>query len=93
MECLRYFSLFDVVSGVVGRPAPSPFKLIKALLGSTKAEIPVEQRQGAIKVLGMLAQDSADVLDGKIELLLKVGLGKRGLVWEEDEGELNLSLE
>ena len=44
------------------------------LLGTSKHEIPIEQRRGAILVLGMLT-DGADFLKDYVNLMIKIGLG------------------
>eukprot|EP00158_Paraphelidium_tribonemae_P009686 Partr_v1_DN28930_c0_g1_i5_m25543 putative Regulatory subunit of the condensin complex, a complex required for conversion of interphase chromatin into mitotic-like condense chromosomes. The condensin complex probably introduces positive supercoils into relaxed DNA in the presence of type I topoisomerases and converts nicked DNA into positive knotted forms in the presence of type II topoisomerases (By similarity) len=48
------------------------------IYGCGKVEIPVEQRRGAIIILGMLAKDNADLVQEKISLLTKIGFGQHG---------------
>ncbi|KAI8393588.1 non-SMC mitotic condensation complex subunit 1-domain-containing protein [Radiomyces spectabilis] len=43
-----------------------------------KGNIPKSQRRGAIIILGMLAKANTEIISGKIDLLLRVGLGRLG---------------
>ncbi|KAG0090671.1 Condensin complex subunit [Podila epicladia] len=45
---------------------------------SHQKEIPNPQRRGAIIILGMLAKAKPDIVAQKIEVILKIGLGKHG---------------
>ena len=47
---------------------------------ATEQEIPKQQRQGAIIILGMLALARRDVVTEKVDSLLKIGLGQHGMV-------------
>ncbi|KAI9242455.1 MAG: armadillo-type protein [Podila humilis] len=47
---------------------------------SHQKEIPNPQRRGAIIILGMLAKAKPDIVAQKIEVILKIGLGKHGKV-------------
>lgn len=42
--------------------------------GTTKQDIPIEQRRGAIIVLGMLANDTPEFLADHVNLMAKIGL-------------------
>jgi len=46
--------------------------------GTTKADIPMAERRGAIMLLGMLGRSNADIVRDKLDMLLKVGLGPLG---------------
>jgi condensin complex subunit 1 len=47
---------------------------------ASKADIPQEQRRGAIMILGMLACQDKSVLLDRVPLMIKIGLGSHGKV-------------
>jgi hypothetical protein len=61
--------------------ALSLMKSISDMLGiGTTKNISRSQRRGAIMIIGMLAVADKSILDDHIDLMLKVGLGKMGIV-------------
>jgi condensin complex subunit 1 len=50
------------------------------LLAISAREVSKEQRRGAIIVLSMLAKAKMEIVQEKIDLLLRVGLGQFGKV-------------
>ena len=50
--------------------------LLWSIYGSSKPEMPTEQRRGAIIVLGMLAKDNTSLLRDHVPLMLKIGFGE-----------------
>lgn len=67
-------SLEELLSLFMTRNLISPLviKHLWNVFGTTKVEIPLEQRRGAIIVLTMFAKETKDVMDGRIDLLLKI---------------------
>lgn len=53
------------------------------IYGSTKHEIPIIQRRGAIIILGMLSKSSKKIVEDNIDLLLRIGLGSHGKVLQK----------
>lgn len=49
-------------------------------MSATEQEIPKQQREGAIIILGMLGAAKREVVTERVETLLKIGLGTYGMV-------------
>jgi condensin complex subunit 1 len=58
-----------------GMIEPSVIDNLWNVYGTTKFDIPREQRQGAIIVLAMLAKESKETVADKVSLMLKIGFG------------------
>ncbi|KAG0240937.1 Condensin complex subunit [Actinomortierella wolfii] len=77
-------SLEQLLSTIVAESATSeigiPEEVIEKLwqVYSHHKEIPHPQRRGAIIILGMLAKAKPEIVSQKIDVLLRIGLGKHG---------------
>ncbi|KAG0259844.1 Condensin complex subunit [Actinomortierella ambigua] len=77
-------SLEQLLSTIVAESATSdigiPEDVIEKLwqVYSHHREIPHQQRRGAIIILGMLAKAKPEIVSQKIDVLLRIGLGKHG---------------